>query len=323
MENNSIAESDEPPLDTIIELKEETDENSVKFESNSISKRITIKETNFEYENGTGEIYMRVGLAIFTLCALISHIIHLIQMIEAYSSDKGAIVKCKITFFITVISKTSCVIFILIQSAFIFKYANIVLNSGKNVAIIGLMHIICTNFCLFVRTVISETDAEIRHEEEHGVDDHLFKQVNTSIHKRGIYNTDTPLIRYKQFKNLGCINVSISDTSKNIQQTQNYLAELLYPIVIEYSLLAMTIFYVLWSSFKSRYCEKTQRNSYDMKPIENRRMSIFQSRRASVSGKTNVSFKSVVRTHDRRHNSNHSSEEINRFTIDCTKSTTG
>ena len=275
---------------------------------------------------------MRVGLAVFTLCALISHIIHLIQMLEAFSNDKGAIDKCKLTFAVTVISKTSCVIFILVQSAFIFKYANIVLHSGKNVAIIGLMHIICTNFCLFARTVIAETAAEINHEiheYSHDIPHHENYSNNSihSVHKRGLdknnNNIHSTEMHYEQFKNLGCINVSISDTSKNIQKTQNYLAEFLYPIVIEYSLLAMTIFYVLWSSFKSRYSDKSQRNSYDMKPIENRRMSIFQSRRASVFGKSSVSFKSVVQSHDRRHNSNHSNDDINRFTIDCTKSTTG
>ena len=220
---------------------------------------------NKEYEKMSGEIYMRVGLAIFTVCALISHIIHLVQMLEAYSNNKSAVFVCQVTFIITVIAKVSCVIFILVQSAFIIKYVNIVLHSTKIVSMMGFMHIMCTNFCLFVRTVIFETAAEIRHELEHGSELKYLKNDSFhNLHKRGVISSDSNKIQYQKFDSLGCINVSISDTSKQIQQMQNYLAEFLYPLVIEYSLLALTIFYLLWSKFKSHKSQnKSHKHTYD------------------------------------------------------------
>jgi len=264
--------------------EEENDRNDLPLLNPSSVSESTSIIYKYEYENVTGEIYMRVGLAIFTLCALISHIIHLVQMLEAFLNNKSDTFTCKFTFITTVISKVSSVVFILVQSAFVLKYANIVLHSAKSCFVIGLMHIVCTNFCLFVRTVIFETAAEIRNELENGVEEESSyenfdnRSIN-SVYKRNVATSDSTQIHYEQFNNLGCINVSITDRSKRIQQTQNYLAEFLFPIVIEYSLLGMTIFYVLLSNFKSsKNLNKNQKHTY---------------------------------------------EGLNQFSIDCTKSTTG
>jgi len=325
LEDCSIAESDElfnKQLDTVSEFEPKLIEPSFK-PTNNIHKpaeNIKTNAVNIAYQNGTGELYMRAGVAIFTLCALISHILHLIQMFEAYFIDKEGIIKCKATFFITVISKVSCVLFILFQSAFIFKYANIVLHSGKNIAILGLMHIICTNFCLFIRTVIAETAAEINHEYYHeSLHDNIFNHSIYYANEKSLDNTNSTKLHYEHLKNLGCINISISEISKQIQKTQNGLAEFLYSFVIEYCLLAMTIFYVLWSSFKSRYSKNVQKSNFQMKPVENRRLSIFQNRRGSLFGKSSASFNGIDKT---RGSTNHSIES-NRFTIDCSKSTKG
>ena len=137
---------------------------------------------------------------------------------------------------------------------------------------------------MFVRTVVFETAAEIRHELEHGLDfesesEYLKNDSLHNLHKRGVISSDSNKIQYEKFDSLGCINVSITDTSKKIQQMQNYLAEFLYPLVIEYSLLAMTIFYLLWSKFKSH------------------------------------------KSHNKVHK--HTYDGLNQFAIDCTKSTTG
>jgi hypothetical protein len=313
LEDCSIAESDElfnKQLDNVTEFEPKLIEPSFKPTNKTIHK----PAENIVYQNGTGELYMRAGVAIFTLCALISHIIHLIQMFEAYFIDKEGIIKCKATFFITVISKVSCVLFILFQSAFIFKYANIVLHSGKNIAILGLMHIICTNFCLFIRTVIAETAAEINHEYSHeSLHENIFNHSEMSLD-----SANKTKLHYEHLKNLGCINISISEISKQIQKTQNRVAEHLYPFVVEFCLLAMTIFYVLWSSFESRYSKKFQKSNCQMKPIEKRRLSIFQNRRGSLFGKNNA----IDKTQGSKENTNHSIES-NRFTIDCSKSTKG
>ena len=107
------------------------------------------------------------GTAIFAMCTMIDRCLSLIQMLETYINNPGVLEGCRITFVVSIVAKICAIIFIFAQSFFIFKYANIIINYGKNSAVIGLMHIVCTNFCVFFRTVVFETVAEIRHHNGH------------------------------------------------------------------------------------------------------------------------------------------------------------
>jgi hypothetical protein len=126
----------------------------------------------YDYDNGTGELYMRVGTALFSLCAMMDRCLSLLQMFEAYINNHEAILNCKITFFVTILAKILSLLFIFLQSFFIFKYANIIINYGKNTAMLGLMHLICTNFSVFLRALVHETVTEIKHYNTKFILDH-------------------------------------------------------------------------------------------------------------------------------------------------------
>ena len=117
----------------------------------------------YDYENGTGELYMRCGVALFSICAMIDRCLSLIQMVEIFVNKRDALQECYITFSVSMLAKLSSFLFIFLQTFFIFKYANIIINYGKNAALIGVMHIVCTNFCVCFRTIVHETVSEIRH----------------------------------------------------------------------------------------------------------------------------------------------------------------
>ena len=117
----------------------------------------------YDYMNGTGELYMRCGVALFSIATMIDRCLTLIQIYEVYTNNQHSIQECYISFICSMISNTLSLIFIFLQSFFIFKYANIVINYGKNVSVIGLMHLLSTNFCVCLRTIILETITEIRH----------------------------------------------------------------------------------------------------------------------------------------------------------------
>ena len=314
-------------------LKQKT----IRFKRHSLqSNDITKFYFTYDYQNGTGELYMRVGTAIFSVCALISSSLRLVQMVEAYFNNYSAIIECKLTFTVTIVAKIFCILFIFIQSFFIFKYANIVIHFGKNTAILGLMHIVCTNFSLFTRTVVAETVSEImeiRHalsKNHHHVTnpiklgsnvDYLANSTFGDFHRNSGSNNDMsdfkkPILK---IKHLGCINVNSFRTniSIGIQEAQEKISEYLYPCVIEYSLIAMTIFYILWASIKSRYNPNNKYGSYDIHPSQN-----AQNRRDSFS-QAFIRRGSVDLVYNRMNNLINEKPQINKFTIDCGKSTTG
>lgn len=117
----------------------------------------------YDYENGTGELYMRCGVAIFSICTMIDRALRIIQMCEISINDRQVISECQFTFIVTMISRIASLLFIFVQTFFIFKYANIIINYGKNVSLFGIMHIIVTNLCATIRTIVYETMTEIRH----------------------------------------------------------------------------------------------------------------------------------------------------------------
>jgi hypothetical protein len=139
-------------------------------------------------------------------------------MIDIYINNYEAAYQCKFTFIITLVSKTLGILFIFFQSFFIFKYANIVIDFGKSTAILGLMHVICTNFALFTKTVVAETVSEIR-ELQHA--QHLDNTNTSSSHHSSHDNTLT-LVKY-----LGCININSLDVdvSLRIKEAQDKISK--------------------------------------------------------------------------------------------------
>ena len=119
---------------------------------------------------------MRCGTDIFSVCAMIDRCLSLIQMFEVYTNDHEVLRACKITFTITMVANILSLAFIFLQSFFIFKYANIIINYGKNMSVIGLIHVACTNFCVSFRTIVHETVSEIRHHRQKEEINH-FKQM--------------------------------------------------------------------------------------------------------------------------------------------------
>lgn len=65
----------------------------------------------------------------------------------------------------------------------------------------------------------------------------------------------TENVTYLPDSKLGCINNYLISTevSIGVQEAQERLGPYLYPCVIEYSLMCMTVFYILWASIEQRY----------------------------------------------------------------------
>ena len=214
----------------------------------------------YDYDNGTGELYMRVGTALFSICAMMDRCLSLVQMFEAYVNNHEAILKCKITFLVTLSAKTLSLLFIFLQSFFIFKYANIIINYGKNTAMLGLMHLICTNFCVFLRSIVHETVTEIRHYnsksnmEHHGLENKSFNSKLNNYTFESLKHI-TKVHHTTRGKLVGCIDTMAftSEIAAGIKEARDKLSPYLFPCIIEYSLICLTVFYVLLKSIQNRY----------------------------------------------------------------------
>lgn len=252
---------------------------------------------------------MRCGTAIFSICTMVETCLCLIQMLEAYVNNHSIIEECSASFIVTIVSRILSLIFVFLQSFFIFKYANIVINYSKNSACVGLMHLVVTNVCVSLRTIVYETVSEIQHHNEHikmtstkhNVANHLIRHRSTDIH------SDYLKLNYTNIDQYICLNPLASDSTgilAGVQEAEKKLAPYLYPCMIEYSLMSMTVFFILWESIETKFQSSTK--------ITSRRTSKIQL--ASPRGsQSNV----VVIPSENEH------RYANQFTVDCGKSTTG
>jgi hypothetical protein len=118
---------------------------------------------------------------------MIDRCLSLIQMVEVYLNKQDTLRECRETFIVSMFSKMLSLLFIFIQTFFIFKYANIIINYGRNASIMGLMHILSTNFCVTIKTIVSETVSEIRnHNQDH-----------QDFNMQSIFNIKLYLFNYK------------------------------------------------------------------------------------------------------------------------------
>jgi hypothetical protein len=280
----------------------------------------------YDYNNGTGELYVRVGLALFCICSMIEGCIGLLRKFEVYNLNYKLVEACKVTFIIAIISKILSLIFIFMQSFFIFKYANILINYNKKFAIFGLMHLVCANFCVTVRTIIQETVSEINKEYSESPLRTLNQLNNNSsyLQESLINNTDS-----SEYSMNPLVCVHSTRYRDHIHDIQFRLVEFLYPCIIEYSLICMTVFFILWGSLWNLVIDEntTQDQLETISESDNNHSSLKDNCQIKYNNLTTGSVQNVLKLKKSISSDDLSSlhhfYSVNQFTVDCSKSTTG
>jgi hypothetical protein len=276
-----------------------------------LNEESTFKYT-YDYDNGSGELYMRVGTGILSLCAMVDSGLNLIKYIEAYRKGSSKVIECMPSFTISVISEMCALIFTFIQCFFIFKHANIVINKQKNLSSFGLCHLVCTNLCITLRNIVQETVHEIHsHEIHNSKQKYASLNVTTKLISSS-FNITNKKYNYMISKvyPIGCNDLNKLDqyNAKGVQATYDKIAPYLFPCIIEFSLLCLTVFYIMWENL-----DKYSYHSDSLKLDNEERLS-FQSN----DDKTKIkSFKRrMSKLGEQR-------SVVNNFVVDCNKSATG
>lgn len=117
-----------------------------------------------------------------------------------------------------------------------------------------------------------------------------------------------------------------SNISAGVQEAQSYLSAYLYPCIIEYSLMCITVFYILWSSIEQRYSVHnhsgtwvTSQFSFDGTPGHGNHDREVRMSRNTITSQTGhitpISMNNRSTSEDKR--------RVHQFIVDCSKSTSG
>jgi hypothetical protein len=205
----------------------------------------------------SGSFYLKIGAGIFC----IGHVIHMgLNLVKEaiFATSEIDRINELCSSYMNLCVDLLTPIYSIIQCFVIFKYGNVIVNKNKWLARFAFMHCISASFCLWIHTIINETlDALVVKNfykpqcgNEDDDDDHFFK-----MYSRGD-NTSGEL-------RLGCLDkeLSISEhfdcvlelkyfcaASNQLSDDLFNFASLLYPFSIEFSILVVGVWYILWSN---------------------------------------------------------------------------
>ena len=176
------------------------------------------KEKISETEKSHGSIFLRIGAIGFGLGTMIYNGLEFGSFFETPRSSPCYSILIGVN---PILQAT----FTFAQMYFIFTYSRLMINKFKLLARLGLMHLVATNVCTWIRTLGKETVAELN---GHG---HNVTSSPT-IHS----SSDEPSCQKEDI--MGGILKTVSPY--------------LYPFIVEYSLIGAAFLYVMWCNIGRR-----------------------------------------------------------------------
>lgn len=157
-------------------------------------------------------------------------------------------------------------IFTFMQMYFIFMNARLNIHKFKFLARFGLMHIVATNLCVWIRTLVRESLKEINEFKvsrgQKGEQYMILEGIRRALEAKGLMAPNKYLYNVDEFVEMQEINETFSreDGYKSEEQILNMTckrmeimgtivsdsAPYLYPFIIEYSLIGATVIYIMW-----------------------------------------------------------------------------
>jgi hypothetical protein len=210
----------------------------------------------------SGSFYLKIGAGVFC----IGHVVHMglnfVKEVIYATSDIDRI-KELCSSYINLCVDILTPIYSIIQCFVIFKYGNVVVNKKKWLARFAFMHCISASVCLWVHTIANETlDALVVKNFYKPNCQHINDDDGDDDRLRWQYRKDDDSNSSGQLR-LGCLEeqLTISEhfdcvlelkyfcaASNSLSDDLFNFASQLYPFSIEFSILVVGVWYILWSN---------------------------------------------------------------------------
>lgn len=191
------------------------------------------KEKISETERSHGSIFLRIGAVGFGLGTMIYNGLEFGSYFEIpYTSPCYSV--------LLGVNPVLQATFTFAQMYFIFTYSRLMINKFKLIARIGLMHLVGTNICVWIRTLGKETLQELKATTSHSFLEELILPLRTEM--RPFNRTNATLAFNEMNTSNPCQKEQIMGSI--LADTSPYL----YPFIVEYSLIGAAFLYVMWSN---------------------------------------------------------------------------
>ncbi|CAF3673884.1 unnamed protein product [Rotaria sp. Silwood1] len=196
---------------------------------------------NYDDYSTAGGLYIRVGIGIFCLGTVIHSGLSILSYLEHLPCTPWT----------AVMDDFSRLLFSFVQFFFIFKHSNLVIRAHENFARLAVMHVVVTNLCVWFRMIVSETKFQI-------LEMHAYEIAKEHHNNVSINNNNLIKIRQSLMNRYHCTQ-STDDTlpmTAFINEGYIKLKPLLYPCTIEFSLMCLTLFFIIWENIGKTFTHK-------------------------------------------------------------------
>ncbi|CAG5136185.1 unnamed protein product, partial [Candidula unifasciata] len=200
---------------------------------------------NPEINTHTGSFYLRVGVVVFGIGSMIhgglifGHFLEIKHLANHCSNVVQAV------------KPFALLCFTFVQMYFIFMNSKMCIHKYKCLARFGLMHMSCTNICVWLRSIVLETllVMKVHKRDTDSSLDHGKEGIPTGSHlgSRYLGSTQAPGGDLREDE-----SEFVSELSCNVDAMMGKVVEnssvYLYPCTIEYSLVCACVLYVMWTN---------------------------------------------------------------------------
>ncbi|CAF2052512.1 unnamed protein product [Rotaria magnacalcarata] len=239
-----------------------------------IAERHPHKMFYFPDIHNTGGLFMRVGAGLLCMGGLILTIIELAKAITTPVRNTPHRVSPADSYPLSVVVTKSITyilrfLFHCVQFTFIFRYGNIVINRYHSIAKIGLTHLVIANFCTWFEAIVFETLEQLHKSTTSSPIANYLSNItlpSTTAIMATLSTTTLVASSSGTTDDGGNSTVSvvtfikaISSTAQNnsskvasryeiITRIESTMNVYLYPCLIEYSLISLTVFFLMWKN---------------------------------------------------------------------------
>ncbi|XP_062527737.1 proton channel OtopLc isoform X14 [Bombyx mori] len=237
----------------------------VELEAGPVSRPMRRRKTS-QNDHSHGSFFLRIGAIAFGLGTMIYNGLEFGTFFElplespCYLILKG-------------VNPVLQMVFTFMQMYFIFMNSRLNIHRFKVIARFGLMHVVATNICVWIRTLVLESLKEI-------TDYHVKNPLG--VPGEGILGNNKTTVIFESFDNLNPAalianidNTTVCGRNPIMGTIVSDSAPYLYPFIIEYSLIGAAVIYVMWKHI-GRY--PSVANDEDLE----RRLEAVLSRRAAA-----------------------------------------
>ncbi|CAF1285260.1 unnamed protein product [Adineta ricciae] len=219
--------------------------------------------------HNTGGLFMRIGAGLLCMGSLILTLIELaktIATVDVHGVTRTAL-EPKYYSSVSIARSIAYVfrfLFHCVQFSFLFRYGNLIINRYHALAKFGLLHLVIANFCSWFEAIVIETLEEIHKNTPTKLEDvttasiDFFATIITStspIDNNGSNDSLLPFIRAASADSSDAVPKNGSALAM-ILDIEGKVSAYLYPCLIEYSLISLTVFFIMW-----RNVGKTEKRS--------------------------------------------------------------